>query len=366
MNQHHGAIRALILGSFCAALAACDTSLAELGAYPRQLVDRDGGLAPAEDAVAVAPAQDAQVGTSDSAPPLGPSQVLPSCLPDNCVTNARLSVPGEHCYEVNAHAPGDASAPYRVAMAPEIYVNFTTRVPGDGAQYLRSFGVLIVAGQVLHDMRLYTHSDPSPADVHASPTPTLPPGARLISSWGPGLDTVSLHPELGIALAPGAWYTLQAHYSNSITGRELDDKSGFRVCTTSTPPAHLVSFSKLGADVAGITARGQCTPQHDGEIFLLAGLPRMNVLGQRISLSVRRAGGEDQRLFDRVFAFDEQSPTLLNGARTQPGDTLTTECRYREQAQGGPGIRDELCDLYVLHWPARALRSGSDGELCRD
>ncbi len=80
----------------------------------------------------------------------------------------------------------------------------------------------------------------------------------------------------------------------------------------------------------------------------------MNTQGRSARLSVNRAAGPTELLYDEPFdsAYQVSHPLASVIA---PGDTLTTTCSYASSVSYGADVDDELCYFDVLHWPAHAL-----------
>jgi hypothetical protein len=62
-------------------------------------------------------------------------------------------------------------------------------------------------------------------------------------------------------------------------------------------------------------------------------------------------------LHDEAFSFENQrgyaEDVILN-----PGDSITTTCRYSAPAQFGKGTNEEMCYWFALSYPAGALADG--------
>jgi hypothetical protein len=166
-----------------------------------------------------------------------------------------------------------------------------------------------------------------------------------------------LDSNVGIEVKPNTFYTLETHL-NLLEPRTLRDASGFEICSTSQEPAYKVSISRLGRDPQlGTSSSSTCTPNSKNPIYLLSAQAQMNTRGVHASLTVNRAGGRPELIYDRPFDFSNSETVALPLTSLLPGDTLTTRCDYARVSSGGPGVDDELCAMYVLHWPAHTLVS---------
>jgi hypothetical protein len=100
-------------------------------------------------------------------------------------------------------------------------------------------------------------------------------------------------------------------------------------------------------------------PSNSQPIQLLAVQPRMNAYGVNAKMVLHGSSG-DISLYDQPYDFNASGLTALAARSLAPGDTLTSTCSYSQSTQCGPGVYDEVCELYVLHWPAHALTSVPD------
>jgi hypothetical protein len=353
MNHHTMSVGSWL--SLSVPSVACGTTdIAELGVFQHEVeVDASSqvGTPDVEE-----PAEDA----GNTHIPEPPSRYGPPCVPHGCLATSDIStkVPGLECISLQAHAAGDTNAPYGVPVLPEQYVKFTARMPWSGTRYLRSVTPIIEAAAVLHDMRLYEHQGALPEGV--AENVDTPRELHWLMSWWPGTQDLTLDPAVGIPLESGAWFTLEAHYNHVISdGRQFSDRSGFEVCTTAEAPDYLVSFSRLGTEtIAGTTAEGVCRAENEMRSYVLAVQPALNLYGTRVELT-RQSAWSVSATYDAPFAFSDSRIEAV-ADYVDPGDTLTTRCTYSRAVTFGPGIYDGVCDLYVLHWPARSLVSGGD------
>jgi hypothetical protein len=342
--------------AMCALVStACIPEIVDLGVYEHDFHRPDGGRDAAATDAAVADAR--PDGQGDAVVPPSPEEP-PACLETSCLDSESVfSLPGRQCYQVKAHAAGDADRPYPVPTTIGQYVKFTVRAELPGVHYLRSIAAVADDRLVVHHMRLYEHDGALPEGV--SDDPATPRELRLLHSWAPGLADLALDPSIGIELAQGTWFTLEVYYANQ-NGQAANDASGFELCATEAPPDHLVSFARLGTEhIVGTSASGTCTPQSERPVHLLLARAQMTGNGRNIRLALEREAGGQELVFDRPF--DAFYPEYyVDSVRVQPGDALTTTCTYGQPNQ----LDDETCYLHVLHWPAHSLTSAATPDVC--
>jgi hypothetical protein len=264
------------------------------------------------------------------------------------------------CVPLVARAEASDNAPYPVPVGDN-YVKFTGRVDKD-ARFIRAFSAVIDKAVALHDMRLFVHYGVIPEGTAVGRATES--GLQLLYGWAPGVDQLFLDESVAIPLDRDMFYTLEVHY-NFIPQAQpgvtnITDSSGLRVCFTDAQTQYPVSFTRLGTeDVAGSSATGMCTSRFFSSIELLALRPRMNARGRTATLSLHHGQAAEQVLYNAPFDFNEDGITAIGPRAIAPGDTLTSRCDYAESAHFGTGIDDEVCELYVLHWPAHSLVSNS-------
>lgn len=366
-ERRMGRLLTILLG--CASALSCTLSsdTAELGVYQREAQsegDADGST-PAPDAGASGGDASALPAFDDAAMSPGPSMV-PPCLDTGCVATVPVveDSPNLRCFDLVAHSKTDPFAPYPVPFASDHYVRFTMRSPFVGAHYLRYIVSLVDAGVALHHMELYEHD--ATATEAVTENGTLPEGARLVHSWSPGRPEFHLDPSVAIATRENPWYTLEIHYKYARgpggPTESLTDSSGLHVCFSAATPQYTLSRARLGSEtVMGASATGTCTPENSQPVQLLAVHPRMERYGTRAKLTLNRLNGSQEVVYDEVYDLDDGALRPLPPTQLQPGESLTSSCEY----QASSSDAEEVCELYVLHWPPHTLVSGSrEGDSC--
>jgi outer membrane murein-binding lipoprotein Lpp len=197
------------------------------------------------------------------------------------------------------------------------------------------------------------------------------PDTALLATWTSQLDSMPIPSDVGIKVVQGtkAGLALEIHYYASPTTTDRADRSGVRLCVTSSlrpkeAALHWLGTSAIdspGPSHAPFRASGQCTPKHASQ--LLAFAPRMGRRGQGIEI-VARQNQADKVLVQHSFdATDPRLVTLPSEVTIRAGDVLTTTCTYDPEGafKFGPGVEDELCYALVLAWPAGSLTNGAAG-----
>lgn len=372
--------RALLLFAWTVVACASARERADLGVYEPAdaspsgpVVDaaRDGDVAApgdagepvdgAEGTDGELPAVDADASGERDAAPSFAACIYPGCLGAEEAEDWNL-----YCFDLEARSVGGSINPYVVTQSGDQYVTFTVRKPNTDARYVRSIKPIVGAPSVLHDMRLYQHRGSLPEGTATG----VARGSdlQLLFSWAPGVSDLELETAVAMPIQSDGWLTLEVHY---VYAREatlpavIEDRSGMRVCVTSSPTKYPVSFARLGSErFEGMHAEGTCAPSATQPIQLLAVRARMNAAGRRAKLVLLRSTGQRETLYDEAFAFSEESLRPLPPTLLAPGDELLSTCDYQQNVRFGAEAREEVCELHVLHAPAGALVSAGATDSC--
>jgi hypothetical protein len=175
----------------------------------------------------------------------------------------------------------------------------------------------------------------------------------MMHGWAPGGTDLYFTPDLGMKMTGDESFLLEVHYNSS--DRSALDASGVEVCVTEAPPENEVVISWLGTDsINGTSATGTCRPRSDEQIHIIGGNPHMHVKGQAMQVVLNRADGTTEMIHDEPFAFENQRG-YSEDVRLNPGDSITTTCRYSAPARFGKGTNEEMCYWFALAYPAGAL-----------
>jgi len=152
-------------------------------------------------------------------------------------------------------------------------------------------------------------------------------------------------------------YTIEVHYNN-LTAGALPDGSGIELCVTPREPQFVLGLSLLGgAHTEGDSVTSVCSVESSAAIQVVALQPQFDAKAKHLDVAVGRSDGGGQSVLDLELEFDYQR-SYAAALQLAHGDTLTATCARDGEAPVGPAVRDSACNLYVYHWPARALVSG--------
>jgi hypothetical protein len=288
---------------------------------------------------------------------------------DATVAPPREAGPDEECFELRAHGQQTAAdtTPFSTNQA-EGYTCFKFAVPWKKPMQGVEFQTILDDAAVVHHWLLYQTALPT-IDGSFSSCIGAHPGTALVTGWAPGGKDLVLPPDVGLELPPpGQSFILEVHYNNP-TVQTFQDRTGVRICATSTVRPHTASITWAGTESIQIPARaqgtatGKCVPKRKGlgptdPIHLLYQWPHGHKLLTRMQTLINRATGVTETLHDAPFTFANQTsydtPTLL-----LPGDTLTTTCWYNNTTGAavtfGPSTTQEMCYAFLYAWPAHAL-----------
>jgi hypothetical protein len=270
-----------------------------------------------------------------------------------------------------AHAPGSKTTKYRVGAAADAYINFGFQAPWRGNFYLQVIRPVIDNSKALHHWLLYREQV---QDGSITSTIGQHTGGELLNGWAPGGDPSDLrtHGDLSMEL-PATTYSIEIHYNSSDPSAQ--DASGVELCGKSTPTKELVSLSWLGHANGGALSyatglcltpatswTGTCDPGHSQPIHLVSLTPHLHQTGRHIKSIINGPNGS-RTLHDKAFDFNYQV-TYDTHEVLMPGETITTSCTFSEPQCAGQGTSQEMCYLYVLHYPPRTLVDwGPEGTL---
>jgi len=275
------------------------------------------------------------------------------------------------CEYVELRARQDAAgAPFQVpADATDLYqcflfdLNLTKPTQGLAFEHL-SDNPSVVHHWMLRTLEQTDKTGP----LLSCDDPTL--DTQVVAGWAPGSSDWHLPKDVGMDLGRGLMI-LEVHYNN-IGKPATTDRSGVRVCTTRTLRPHTAGVSWLGSQLFFIPPKskdfevaGRCKPSRQSEpIQILKVWPHMHLRGKRSTLRLDRANGMQQVVLDEPFSFESQKsydvPISL-----MPGDSLVSSCYFDNPSNTvvtvGNSTMDEMCNQFVIAYPAGQLRSDGFG-----
>ena len=283
----------------------------------------------------------------------------------------------DHVFELRAHGlpfRGD-DTPYPVPPLTDLYVNFTFQVPWIGEAQGISFHPIIDDDRVLHHWLLYTAPLGAVLDGAIVPGIGAHPGESLVAGWAPGGDPTVMPDNVGLEMPVGplARFVLEIHYHNDAGHLDAMDRSGVRVCVTTTKREKTAAVHLLGTEVIAMAGPGEfsfkgfCHPWLNltglldrSPVHIISSSPHLHRRGRRITTTIHRADGGTDTLIDTPFDFDNQI-SYPTPATIYPGDWLETTCTYENPggiATFGIRTEDEMCQNYLTAWPVGALDTG--------
>lgn len=306
-------------------------------------------------------------------------------LPERAPITRLEPGPGETCYDFKVHASTTSvdDAPYDVGQG-EHYEQFYYKAPWVDGSVATSFGGDYDNLKVLHHWLLFSTSEDQPEGAHiTAPLPTLNGvNAQMLAGWAVGGPTTVLPKDVGFQLPPkGGQLNVQWHFYNS-TNEQQFDKSSVQVCTV--PPGtrpHTAAVTWVGTEDLngnvwlggpGMPAKqeskfsGTCNPSRAGmdanePIHIIGFTPHMHRIGTNAKATVNKKDGTKEVIFDNPFDFNYQV-AYTRYYDLQPGDTLTAECTFNNTNNFGVPFGEssdsEMCYLFTVSWPARALDNG--------
>jgi hypothetical protein len=279
--------------------------------------------------------------------------------------------------------------PFTPTTYPDDYRCFLLDWPKDQDSYATAFSVTPGERSIVHHVIAFVippdevatfaaldAADPGPGyPCYGGPGGEASPKAQWLGAWVPGSSSTGAMPDgTGILVRPGSKIAMQMHY-HPLPGA-LADQSTLKVRTAASVerPAYLLPFTNPGwlTHTPPMTIpAGAPDTVHSFEIglgptiyYLFPDSPfglgtpvvahaagvHMHTIGTRASLTILRAGGEEDCLIDVPdWDFNWQGTyDLAESTVVQPGDTLRLECHYDNSAgeqplQWGEGTGDEMC-----------------------
>lgn len=337
-----------------------------------------GRLSPADLAVldgwiaAGAPAADGEVATCGDAG--GGVEAGPPVGPDS------LPCPPEQRTSFLAHGASTTEPFALAADAGNLYMCFTSKAPWATTTQATAFAPVIDDSRVVHHWILYETATPQ-AEGGAGPC-KMPFDAKFLQGWAPGGENHVLPDDIGLGLPTAdRWLILQVHYWNVAGYKDVRDRSGVSMCTTTALRPKTAGVSTLGSaniDLAprsmGTVVTGLCTPDAKEPIHVLSAAPHMHGRGRKLKTEVLRGGSEAtiETLVDEQ-AFDFQSQKSHPSSMViMPGDVLRTSCTYDNASDTrvtfGEKTEDEMCFDFLTVWPAPGLvnTGGRASQRCID
>ncbi|MEZ4469058.1 MAG: hypothetical protein R3F60_18840 [bacterium] len=309
---------------------------------------------------------------SDAGAPAGAAcGAEPDPPPDVDPTPPPPALDCEYDLELKAHGGffAEDEAPFHVPLETDHYECFYFRPPWDGDVHGLSFAPIVDDDRVLHHWLLYVQEGAGFGDGDHDPCVGRHDNAELVAGWAPGGGENVMPPDVGLHL-PGNrshLFVLEIHYNNQAGHADALDRSGVRLCATSTRRPNTAGMHWLGTEnllmvFAGSHDRtGTCRPRLNSPVNILSSTPHMHRRGRHLKTEIVRAnGGGREILIDAPFDFENQ---VLHDtpATVYPGDTLETTCTFEHEGGiigFGPGTNDEMCYNFVVAWPYGALSTG--------
>jgi hypothetical protein len=306
----------------------------------------------------------------DERPPNEPPGMQPTMDPSPEVPEDTPVEPDpSECEYIELRARADASgAPFRVsANIVEQYQCFVFDEKFDAPTQALAIYPAFDNKSVVHHWLLYATEAEVDVSKNTVTCGAFQDNSTLLAGGGPGGPPWFLPKHVGLDIGRGR-FILEVHYFNS-TQAETTDRSGTRICTTKKPRPETAVVHWLGNQLFSIPAHatdfevaGRCRPpQIQRPIHLLRSWPHMHKLGKRMTMELDRADGTHSMVFDARFSFDmQQNVDAL--VVLQPGDSLLTTCYYDNPSDYpvnvGNNTTDEMCNNFVVAYPAGALTSG--------
>jgi hypothetical protein len=157
-----------------------------------------------------------------------------------------LPCPPEQRTTFLAHGAG-ATEPFALAAdADNLYMCFTTKAPWTTPTQATAFAPVIDDTRVVHHWILYETSTPQ-TEGGAGPC-KMPFDAKFLQGWAPGGENHVLPDDIGLGL-PNAdrWLILQVHYWNVAGYKDVRDRSGVSMCTTTALRPKTAVVSTIGS-----------------------------------------------------------------------------------------------------------------------
>jgi hypothetical protein len=292
-----------------------------------------------------------------------------TCM-DTPTKPGEIDTTGLECHKFLAHAQGSKTTKYKVGAVADAYINFGFQAPWRGTLYLQVYKPVIDNPAALHHWLLYREPV---ADGSITATIGQHAGGELLNGWAPGGDATDLrtHGDLSMEL-PATTYSIEIHYNSSDPNAQ--DASGVEVCGRTTPTKNIGSLSWLGYANGGAISyatglcvpasswTGTCDPGHSQPIHLVSLTPHLHKDGRHVKSIINGVNGP-RTLHDKAFDFAYQV-TYDTHEVLMPGETITTTCDFAQPQCAGQSTNQEMCYLYVMHYPKKTLIDlGPEGTL---
>jgi mono/diheme cytochrome c family protein len=182
---------------------------------------------------------------------------------------------------------------------------------------------------------------------------------ELLHGWAPGGETMVLPPEAGVRLEDGDHLVVQIHYNN-FGAQTVVDSSGMMLKATASLRANDAAVLGVGTQnftlppgQPSVSESGTCELTRPMHIFSYS--PHMHLLGRGAKLELIR-NGQTTVLGDvQNFAFESQISYPAD-VELAPGDSVKTTCTWdttsrTTETSFGEGTEDEMCYIFVAHYP---------------
>lgn len=190
---------------------------------------------------------------------------------------------------------------------------------------------------------------------------------NIIYASGVGTNELMFPAGTGLKLTAGTFLGLQLHVFNP-TDALLSGESGIEIlevdAKTVIEEADLVLAGPTNLALAPnqtTTQTGSCTATARQNVFAL--FPHMHQLGTHFKTTLTTAGTA-RVLHDAPYSFDEQAFLQFEPIALEPGDTITSECTWRNTTNQtvtyGESSTTEMCYSIMLRYPS----STSDDAFC--
>lgn len=184
--------------------------------------------------------------------------------------------------------------------------------------------------------------------------------SNIIYASGVGTNALVFPEGVGLKLTAGETLVLQLHLFNP-SGEVLTGKSGIEIIEVDPAAVQNEADLFLPGPVdfsippnQEYSHTGTCTASVKQNIFAI--FPHMHQLGTHFKTTLK-VGGKDQVLHDDSYAFDHQAFLSFDTIALEPGDSITTECTWKNsttQTIGwGESSTTEMCFSILYRYPAQ-------------
>lgn len=182
---------------------------------------------------------------------------------------------------------------------------------------------------------------------------------NIIYASGVGTNELLFPEGTGLKLTAGSLLGLQLHVFNT-SDSMLSGESGVEILEVD--PANVVEEADLIlagprnlalAPNGTTTQSGTCTATARQNVFAL--FPHMHQLGTHFKTTLTTAGTA-RVIHDAPYSFDEQAFLRFDPIALEPGDTITSECTWRNTTSQtvtyGESSTTEMCYSIMLRYPS--------------